>query len=388
MMLPLWILFLLVSFGSVGAVLFTPALPSIQAFFQVSIGEAQLTVTSYLIGYALGQLPYGPLANGIGRKKTLYLGVFLSIVGSLLCAVSSPLHSFGLLVFARFIQALGACVGLKVSFTMIADIYDQTNATRAISKIFMAFAIMPGIAIAIGGFITQFSRWDMCFYFLACFGFFILFLISKLPETAREIDSRVLNINAVLKTYRAKLKDRHLVLSGLIMGCGTAVVYVFASKAPFIGMNLMGMTPKEFGLFNLIPPLGMLAGFFLSIKLAGKFAHFMLLQIGIIASLIAAFIMFFCFAVMKISGVVLFFPMVLIYAAEALVFANISSFGLAEARDKSNASAMLNFLNMGAGCVAVFLSEWLFPASALFLPIVFVVLFLIMLFLYGSLKKS
>jgi MFS family permease len=68
-------LLLLVSFGSVGAVLFTPALPAIQQFFQVTVGQAQLTMTSYLLGYALGQLPYGPLANGIGRKKTLYIGI-------------------------------------------------------------------------------------------------------------------------------------------------------------------------------------------------------------------------------------------------------------------------------------------------------------------------
>lgn len=65
------ILLFLVSFASVGAVLFTPALPSITSFFQVSVGQAQLTITSYLIGYALGQLPYGPLANRFGRKKTL-----------------------------------------------------------------------------------------------------------------------------------------------------------------------------------------------------------------------------------------------------------------------------------------------------------------------------
>ena len=80
------ILLLIASFASVGAVLFTPALPSIRDFFHVSVGESQLTITSYLVGYALGQLPYGPLANRYGRKPALYMGISLSIVGSLLCA--------------------------------------------------------------------------------------------------------------------------------------------------------------------------------------------------------------------------------------------------------------------------------------------------------------
>src|ERR1700733_7445245 len=142
------ILLLLVSFGSVGAVLFTPALPAIQQFFHVSVGKAQLTMTSYLIGYALGQLPYGPLANAFGRKKTLYIGISISILGSLLCALSAVLGSFGALILARFVQALGATAGLKMSYTMVADTHEPADATRTISRFSLAFAVVPGLGIA------------------------------------------------------------------------------------------------------------------------------------------------------------------------------------------------------------------------------------------------
>ncbi len=153
--IPLYLLFLLVSFASVGGVLCTPALPQIEVFFAVSYEKAQLVITSYLVGYALGQLPYGPLANGLGRKKTLYIGVAFSIVGCLLSVLSFFTVSFSLLILGRWIQALGACVGMKVSFTMIADVYDQVRAAKEISKTIIAFAIMPGLAIALGGFLTQ-----------------------------------------------------------------------------------------------------------------------------------------------------------------------------------------------------------------------------------------
>ncbi|MBS0654115.1 MAG: MFS transporter, partial [Verrucomicrobia bacterium] len=148
------ILLVLVSFASVGAVLFTPALPSIQEFFGISVGKAQLTVTAYLIGYAFAQLPYGPIANRYGRKPALYFGISLAIIGSLLCAFSAPAHSFGLLLFGRVIQALGASVGLKVSFTMVGDAFDQTVATKTISRLLLSFAVMPSLAIAIGGWLT------------------------------------------------------------------------------------------------------------------------------------------------------------------------------------------------------------------------------------------
>lgn len=386
--IPLIILMLLISFGSVGAVLFTPALPQIATFFRVSAAHAQFTITSFLIGYALGQLPYGPLANRFGRKKTLYIGIAISIIGSLLCALAGHFESFGLLVFARFIQALGACVGVKISFTMIADLYDQTEGTKMISRTMIAFAIMPGVGVAIGGWLTRFLGWESCFYFLALFGGLVLWLSSKLPETAKHLDQGGLKVRTILEGYAAKFKNRRLVISGLIMGCGTAVIYIFASRAPFVGINVIGMTPDTFGTYNLIPPVGMLLGSLLAAKLAGRFSFQGLLLTGTIGSLLCTLTMLVPFALGVPTAWSLFVPMALIYIAEALVFSNVSSYGLTNAKNKSNGSAVLNFINIGASVVAVFLSEMIYPESAIVMPIGFILLFLAMLWFFDRLKKE
>ncbi|MBS0622270.1 MAG: MFS transporter [Verrucomicrobia bacterium] len=96
-------LLLLISFASVFAALFTPALPQMAASMGVSNQTAQLTMTVFLVGYALGYLPYGPLANRWGRKPTLYLGIFIAILGCLLAVVAATYRSFGMLLFARFV---------------------------------------------------------------------------------------------------------------------------------------------------------------------------------------------------------------------------------------------------------------------------------------------
>jgi multidrug resistance protein len=381
------VLLLLVSFGSVGAVLFTPALPSIRSFFHQSIGAAQLTITFYLIGYALGQLPYGPLANRFGRKTTLYIGISLAILGSLLCALSSPLQSFGLLVCARFLQGLGGSAGLKISFTMIADIYPQTAATKMLSRNLIAFAIMPGIAVAIGGWLTEWFSWESCFYFLALFGIFALWLSTKLPETAKSLDTHALKLSSIMQSYALKFKNQRLTSSGLMMGCASAVGYVFASKAPFIGINLMGLRPAVFGAYNLIPALGILIGAVLSAKLAGRFPLPKLLLLGISCSFVVTFTMLIPFSMGILSPLTLFVPMLLIYAAASLVIANISSFGLAHAQNKANGSAVLNFINLSTTVVAVLLSEFIYPESAVLMPLSFVVFFFIMLLLWLRLKR-
>lgn len=384
---PLLILLLLVSYASVGAVLFTPALPEIAAFFKLSVGETQSTITAYLLGYALGQLPYGPLANRFGRKRTLYMGIALSIVGSLFCALAAPLGSFQLLVLARFVQALGACVGLKMSFTMIADVYNQTESTKMISKVLIAFAIMPGIAVAIGGWLTEMFNWESCFYFLILFGFFILALATCLPETSTSLDFNALNPSAIIHGYGRKFKNIRLVLSGCVMGCSTAVIYIFASKAPFIGIDLLGLSPERFGLYNLIPLAGLVMGSLISMRIAGRYTVIMILFVGIVGALVATFTMLIPFFLEMPKVWSLFVPMGIIYIALAHVSANISSFGLAHSQNKSNGSAVINFINLGIGFVGVLFSQLIFPESPLFMPVSFLVIFLIMLLIWIKLKK-
>src|ERR1700722_395130 len=109
-------LLLMISFASVNAVLFAPALPDIARYFSISDNTAQQTMTWFLVGYALGQLIYSPFANRFGRKPALYIGISLQIISSLLCVLSGAIHEYWLLVLGRFFLALGAGVGLKMTF--------------------------------------------------------------------------------------------------------------------------------------------------------------------------------------------------------------------------------------------------------------------------------
>jgi DHA1 family bicyclomycin/chloramphenicol resistance-like MFS transporter len=171
------------------------------------------------------------------------------------------------------------------------------------------------------------------------------------------------------------------------MGCGTAVIYIFASKSPFIGIKKMGLTPEEFGIYNLIPIIGMLLGSLLGARLAGRFHFLHLLQYGTIATILCTLSMLIPFSMGLLTPWSLFLPMVLIYLAESIVYANISSFGLSKAKNKSNASAVLNFINLGVAVVAVLLSGLIFPESILLMPIIFIFFFLVMLLLCFRLKS-
>ena len=374
----LFILLMLSSFASVTAVLFTPALPAMTTYFQITSGEAQAAVTLFLLGYAFGNLPYGPLSNRFGRKPTLYLGLSIAIVGSLLILGAGTLHLFWLVVIGRLIAGLGSSVGLKIAFTMIGDTSLAHHATKKMSYLILAFAIAPGLAIACGGFLTKQFGWMSCFYFLTGYSLLLLLLAFLLPETAQKLEPEALHLSNIKAGFLAKLKNKKIVLSALMMGCSTSCIYLFASEAPFIGIEKIGLPPDIYGLLNFIPPLGMIIGSFISLRLVGKKEVLTIFLIGMTIGLAATLIMFLLFLLGSLNLYTLFLPMPIIYMGFSLVYSNASSLAMSSARNKSNASAIVNFLNMGFSMVSLFVMGFLPSDKAFILPLFFLVLTLLM----------
>jgi|ERR1700722_16026643 len=377
----LFILLLLASFASVSAVLYTPALPAMAESLKITNAQAQISMTAFLIGYAFGNLPYGPFSNRYGRKPAIYVGILIAIIGTLLILLAGALHSFLVLVIGRFIAALGSSVGLKITFTMIGDVYSQTKATKKISYVMLSFAIAPGLAIALGGLITNQFGWESCFYFLTVYSALLLLLSIRLPETGQEKDLEALNGTKIVTGLLKKLKNRDLVTCAIIMGCATSFVYLFASEAPFVGINHIGLRADTYGLLNFIPPVGMIIGSFFAHQLAGKKNILTIMVMGIGIALLGSIVMFISFLGGTINIWSLFIPMPFIYIGLSLIFSNASGLAMTGAKNKSNASAVMNFINMGTSVLALTTIESLPSHKVYVLPLFFLFLGCLMLIL-------
>ncbi len=383
----LFILQLLVSFASVAAVLFTPALPEITQKLSISQAQAQLTVTIFLIGYALGNLPYGPLANRFGRKPMLYAGSLLTALGSLMVVFVSSSQTFWLFLIGRFLMALGSSVGMKIAFTMIGDVYDQVQAAKKISYFMYSFALGPGFAIAIGGLLTHNYGWQSCFYFLIGYSILISILTSFLPETCLKKDTTALNFEKIREGYGQKFRNKKLTTCALMMGCMTSIVYLFAAEAPFIGIEKIGLSADTYGFLNFIPPVGMIIGSLLLNLLIKKREALSILRFGSLGSLCISLLMLSLFALEQVNAWSLFLPMPFIYIGLAFVFATASSMALAHAKNKSNGSAVLNFINMGITVIVLSVMEALPTREAYFMPCLFSLLAISVLFLRNHLIR-
>jgi DHA1 family bicyclomycin/chloramphenicol resistance-like MFS transporter len=123
-----WLLILLatlVALGPLSVDMYLPALPTMQAALNTSIGKMHLTLSVYLAGFAIFHLICGPLADRFGRKPILLLGTIIFVAGCIGCSLSSNINE---LVSFRFLQGVGACVGPTLGRAMVRDIVGPTRA--------------------------------------------------------------------------------------------------------------------------------------------------------------------------------------------------------------------------------------------------------------------
>lgn len=376
-------LLLMVSFASVNAVLFTPALPDIAKYFVISSETAQQTITWFLIGYTIGQLLYGPLANRFGRKQALFVGIGLQIISSLICILAGLIHVFSILVIGRFFLALGSGVGLTMTFTLVNEFYKPAAASQKISYVMLAFAITPGLGAAIGGVLNTHLGWMSCFFAGALYGAILFIQVAKLPELQTTLNYDALKIKNLIKDYSAQFKNTKVIAGGLLMGASTCFFYVFAAIAPFIAISFLGMNSLGYGLANILPPIGLIFGSLSSAYLTKHYPFKSIIHIGILIASAGTFLMLFTILTSLSALYSLFLPLIIIYFGLSLVLANASTIAMTYTSNKAHGSSVMNFINIGIATLGV-LALGFFTVTKLLLPFVFLLLCIAMVFVYRA----
>jgi MFS family permease len=377
-------LILLIALASVTGLLFLPALPELDNYFGISQTQAQQTISIFLIGYCIGQLPYGPLANRFGRKNTLYTGILLSIFGSLLCYLS---WNFPLLCLARFIQAIGAAVGLKMSFTIVGDVLSGKEASKLVSLLSIAFGIMPGLAVATGGFIVESFGWRYCFLFLSGYGAMIALLCTTLPETCKMRDPLALTKEKLFHGYKESFFSKHLLLHAFMVSLSTMTIYLFATVAPYICLDRLKMTPTHFGIWNMLPACGLVIGALLSKTLSSRYQARRNIFYGITIVCLGIIIMTICFCIGYLTKETIFISQFIIQSGYNLVWANSNVLAIAKSQDVSNATTAVQFINVGGSVIATFIISLFSPTDPFLLPIAFGMIILTLFYLFYKTSK-
>lgn len=380
----IFILSLLISYGSIGAVCFTPGLPKIAEYFAVSDQVAEFTISWYLVGYAIGQLIYGPLVNRFGNRSTVVFAAILAIIGCVGSIASYYTKSFDLLLVSRVVMALGAASGLKMTFTLSSKLFDVKDSARVLGLLTMAFAITPGLGVFIGGILVNQYSWVAPFYLMIFYSLAIIYLNKFLPMVYKADKSIKFSVFAILRNYILQIKDSNVILGGALLGMGSCFVYVFATLSPFIAIKIMGLKPQDYGMYNFIPSIGILLGSLNSNYVGQKYTPKLSLKLGVLITTLGTLVLFMCMSWQN-APLYMFVPMIIVFYGLSFIFGNSAALALHKVKDTSNASAVMSFINMGSAVIAVMIMTNFAITQSVVLPIIYAILSAITIVLCSTL---
>ena len=172
---------LLSAVGPFAIDMYLPALPQVAADLGTTEAGAALTLTAYFVVFGVAQMIYGPLADAIGRKKPLMIGVAIFLVASIAAAFAPSIET---LIAARAVQALGAATLMAVPRAVIRDMASGPDAARMMAAIMIVISISPMLAPLTGSAVMLWGGWREIFVVLALASVISLALIVfALPET-------------------------------------------------------------------------------------------------------------------------------------------------------------------------------------------------------------
>lgn len=244
---PYWI-FTLGAINAIGGLsinMYLPSLGSIALTLDTSAAMVQLTLASFFVGFAIGQLVYGPVSDRYGRKPLLQVGLAIFVLTSIGCMLASDIHA---LIALRFLQGLGACAGIVISRASVRDRLDAAASSRAYSIMMLVSGVAPVLAPVAGSLVLAFSGWKGIFAVLAVGGLLCMaFVQLAVRESVDRHKAAPLRLAGVVRTYAALLKDRQFLNYALCGGFIHAGVFAYVAASPALLINVFGVTPQFYG---------------------------------------------------------------------------------------------------------------------------------------------
>lgn len=374
-----------ISIASMSSAIITPALPLIREQFHITQGALEWVVSIFLLGYMLGQIIYGPLANRIGRLSALRVGLSVNLVGIILCLLATYFNSYSLLLSGRLITALGASAGLSCTFILLNESLTPERAKHALAYAVIMFTLGIGLAVLVGGIVSTYLAWQACFAVLFLHGLFMFAATFLFEETLREKKS--LHILLVLQHYTQALCHKALFTYALFVALVSVFSYCYSVAAPLASHELLGLSAAGYGYWNIINMLGMLLGGLAAARLIKQFSEVTLLVTATGLMLLLTLLLAVLLHWHYVNTLVFFSISAMMYFLASIIFPAASHRASNAISDKANASGAMNLINMGSAVFSVTILGYL-PLSQLsgfiIIMLVFMILCLVCLCVFNA----
>ncbi|MCX9003150.1 multidrug effflux MFS transporter [Citrobacter portucalensis] len=337
----------LMAFTSLSTDIYLPAMPTMAEDLH---GNVELTITGFLIGFTIAQLIWGPISDHMGRRKPLFIGMVLFIIGSAGCALSTSITQ---IVFWRVFQALGACTGPMLARAMIRDLFARTRAAQMLSTLVLVMAIAPIAGPLIGGQIIRLSTWHSIFWLLVVIGALMFISLNWLPETLPEEKRVKASLAGAFRNYRSLLTNGRFMRYTLSLTFYYVGAYAFITGSPFVYISYYHVDPQHYGWLFALNIVGVMAMSVVNRRLVQRHALEQLLKFATMLAALAAVALALLVKLESGGIVAIIVSIFLLFSMNGIIAATSTAAALdAVPNIAGSASALIGALQYGSGIIS------------------------------------
>ncbi|CDG85146.1 multidrug effflux MFS transporter [Janthinobacterium agaricidamnosum] len=356
------ILLLVVCLPRVTIDAYLPSLPAMADALHATDAQMQLTLTLYMVGYAVSMLICGPLCDRVGRRPVLIWGTLLYVAATIVCAMA---NNAAVIIVARMFQALGGCSGTVVGRVMVRDKFDKTVQAGMLSQISMGMALSPIIAPLIGSMIHTLLGWRWVFIGLGLLGIISLALIALLLPETRPAAQADAPRESALSIYRRLLGDAYFLRYALAISFVYCTYFPFIAESSVLLQRTMHLSETAYALVFGVTVAGYVIGSNLFRRLSARYPADRLISWAVGVNITGA---------MLLMGATTFYPLALpaIVAPFILIMLSVGvaipacQFGVLQpyAAVAGSASGLFFFIQMALTALCSFITSCLSNGTA------------------------
>jgi DHA1 family bicyclomycin/chloramphenicol resistance-like MFS transporter len=341
----------LTALGPFSIDMYLPGFPAIAQSLHTTTAQVSLSLSSFCVGLAAGQLLYGPLLDKYGRKKPLYAGLVIYMIASVGCFFATSIE---MLIWLRLIQAVGSCAAGVASMAMVRDIFPLDQNAKIFALLILILGASPMLAPTIGGYVTVAWGWHEIFVILGAMAFVILLaVIFFLPESYKPDPTYSLKPKPIINSFLQVIKEPQFYTYALTGAFAFAGLFVYVSASPIVFMEVFKVSAKTYGWIFATLSVGFIGSSQVNNLLLKKFKSEQIIQVVMPIQVVITLLFFIgsWYGWYGLYGTISIVFIML--CCVGTVSPNASALSLAPfEKNAGTASALLGALQLGLGALA------------------------------------
>ena len=353
------LLALLTAVGPMSVDLYLPSLPELGRVFGASVPQVQLTLSGYLLCFAIGQIVFGPISDHVGRKPVLLAALSLYVAVCLSCLFAASIE---MLIALRCLQALGVAGAPVLARAIVRDLYQGVRAGRELARMGSITALAPVVAPSLGGILQSTFGWRASFLGMAALGLCAIVLVVRLlPETMKQPPKHPMSLLSIIRGYGMFLGHRTFRIYLAIVSASYGGLFAWISGSSFVLQDLYGLSPLLFGLVFAAATLGYGLGTLLAARLVVRIGIDRTIVCGGVALAVGGLAMAAAIALGATSPAALAAPMALYLCGLGLAMPQSMAGALTPFPERAGAaSSLLGFLQQAtASAIGIVVGQML-----------------------------